>query len=93
MNKTILVLVFVLIFVLLSAFLPYPEYPEDNPDCGSDWIFLFHFENSPHCGGGDYYLFFCWPKIITKPSIFQAYCTSSITGYKLYQSYLPLLEK
>lgn len=80
----------ILLIILLSASIPYPE---ENPDCGSDWIFLFHYENSIHCNGGDYYLFFCWPKIITKPSIFQSYCTSSITRYKLYQSYLPVLER
>jgi len=85
-----ILIISLLLFFLLSAFIPYPE---ENPACGSPWIHIWSFENSIHCDGGEYHLFFCWPEDISKPSIFQAYCTSSTIVYKLYQTYIPLTEK
>lgn len=68
-------------------------YPDPNPDCVTPWRLLFHFEDSPHCNGGDYYLFVCQQEVGVPGSIFQEYCTSSIHSWYPNELFLPVVER
>lgn len=68
-------------------------YPDDNPDCVTPWRLLFYFEHSIHCGGGEYYIFVCQPEIGTPGSIFQEFCTSSISSWHSNNIFLPVIKR
>ena len=80
--------------LIIALLVAVAVFPEDNPDCATPWSLLFHFENSIHCGGGEYFLFVCQPPLGNGGSIFQAFCLSSITN-NLERNfiYLPIVQK